>query len=156
MISSPHSKYLTNILLDSDYSDFVRAIDSFFNDFGFSDISNIVKKDMYPVSDVYISEDGTLKIEMAVTGRKKEDISIFVENGVLVIEGKELSMKKDEMKKWRRIEGRMRLSSFKKTIRLSNKSDCNKAEATVEDGLLTIIIPLKEPDEKKTKMISIK
>jgi HSP20 family protein len=143
-----------NVLWGSNLDNWKRVVEIFFNDFSLTDFSDIVRKDMYPVSDIYIGENGSVKIEIAVTGKTKEDISISVEDSILVIEGKEKKNRYD--KKWRLVDGKIKVDPFKKKIRLSNKLDCSKAEASVENGLLTIIVPLKEQEEKKSKMIPIK
>jgi len=147
----PSSKDLQTLLWGSD-TDFMNLVDRMFEDFHFMDFSEIVKKDNYPISNIYVGEDQSVKVEIAVTGWDKNDISISVEDGSIIIEGKESS--KEQEKKWRLINGKIKKSAFSKRIRLSNRLDYEKAEASITDGLLTIIIPPK--DEIKPKAISIK
>jgi HSP20 family protein len=132
--------------------DFMSLVDQMFEDFHFFDFEEMIKKDNYPISNVYIGEDQSIKITIAVTGWDKKDISISVEDGSLVVYGNDKDKEGDS--KWRLISGKIKKNSFTKRIRLSNRLDYEKAEASIIDGLLTIIIPPK--DEIKPKAISIK
>jgi HSP20 family protein len=131
-------------------TDFINLVDRMFEDFHFMDFSEIVKKDTYPISNIYVGEDQSIKITIAVTDWDKKDISISSEDDSIIIVGKD---NREEDKKWRLINGKIKKNSFSKRIRLSNRLDYDKAEASIENGLLTIIIPPK--DELKPKTIEI-
>lgn len=140
----------SHTLLWGSDTDFMNLVDKMFEDFHFMDFSDIVKKDTYPISNIYVGEDQSIKITIAVTDWDKKDISISAEDDSIIIVGKD---NRKEDKKWRLINGKIKKSSFSKRIRLSNRLDYDNAVASIENGLLTIIIPPKE--ELKPKSIEI-
>jgi HSP20 family molecular chaperone IbpA len=131
--------------------DFQIFIDQAFQDFPFHSFYDLVHADGYPLTNIYISEDKSAKIEMTVTGMSKDDITLEVEDDCLIIKGQ---IEKKEDKKWRLVEGKIKKTSFEKRYRLSNKLDYSKAIAEIENGLLIITIPPKESSMRK--QISIK
>jgi HSP20 family protein len=80
-------------------------------------------------------EDDILTMEFDVPGLSKKDISIRVEDSVLMIEGDN--------------EDR----TFNKRYNISEDWDVSKTSAKVKDGVLKISIPKIE--EKKTKVIDV-
>ncbi len=104
----------------------------------------------HPV-DIYETESA-LNIEVAGTGLTKEDIEISIEGDILRIahdkDGNIEDLSRDYI--YRGISKR----SFNLAYRISTKFDITKAEATMENGLLKIEIPVAT--ETKTKLLTIK
>ena len=80
-------------------------------------------------------EDDVLTMEFDVPGLSKKDISIKVEDSVLLIEGDN-----DDR-------------TFNKRYNISEDWDASKTSAKVKDGVLRVSIPKIE--EKKTKVIDV-
>jgi HSP20 family molecular chaperone IbpA len=105
----------------------------------------------FPPCNYYADEDGTLQLEFAVAGYKKDEVKVKFEDDHLILQ---LTPVKEEVK----------TKVFQKAIKLSesttkayvpfSKYDIAKAEAALEDGLLKVSIPVKE--EAKPLSIEIK
>lgn len=109
-----------------------------------------VEEDKYPPFNEFVLDDGTLKLEYALAGWKKNEIAVKIENGTLVIRGKKLEIKEkheDEITH-RGISTR----SFLVKRAFHKMYDLAKLSAKLEDGLLTVVVPVKED---KVKCIEI-
>ena len=76
-------------------------------------------------------EDG-FTFEMAVPGLSKEDLAVKIVKG-------RLNIKSETESKWTK--------EFDKTFILPEDSDAKKVKASVENGVLTVKIPLKKDSE---------
>lgn len=108
----------------------------------------------HPV-DIYENEKG-LHFEIAGTGLTKDDISIAIEGDVLKVSYKKPDddgcCEVNECKYYHRGISK---KSFNLAYRIPlSRFDLSKAEATMENGLLTIHIPIAE--EAKPKTLTIK
>ncbi|MBE9514169.1 MAG: Hsp20/alpha crystallin family protein [Chloroflexi bacterium] len=91
-------------------------------------------------------------VKAALPGLKAEDISIDITGDTLTIKGE---CKEDqEIKKENYLCKEMRYGAFFRTISLPSGLQSDRAEATLEDGNLTLTIPKAE--EVKPKTIEIK
>jgi len=89
------------------------------------------------------SDDKNLIVRTAVPGIKEEDINISVHDGVLTVSA-ESHFERDEQKEnWHRRE--LRYGKFSRAVRLPEDVDFEKAEAELENGMLTIKLPKSEP-----------
>jgi len=89
------------------------------------------------------SDDKNLIVRTAVPGVKEEDINISVHDGVLTVSA-ESHFERDEQKEnWHRRE--LRYGKFSRAVRLPEDVDFEKAEAELENGMLTIKLPKSEP-----------
>lgn len=88
-------------------------------------------------------EDSNQVIEIALLGYKKKDIDINVTDNVLTIKGnnKEVSTLIDK--------------EFSRTYTLADNSKVEKIGATLENGLLKVVIPLIQP-KVVSKTITVK
>lgn len=110
---------------------------------------------------IYKDEDGTQVIEIAAVGLKKENIklTIKVENGnsYLYIKSnvpeKSEEQKQTEEKRVYSIRKIKNLADLDVRIWLPNTLDIDNASRTLENGLLTIRIPMKE--ESKPRELTI-
>jgi len=101
--------------------------------------------------DMYETEDSVV-VKSAVPGVKPDEIDISVSGNTLSISGEAKS--EEEVTEENYIRRERRYGSFSRSIALPEGLDAEKADATFEDGLLTLTIP-KAP-EAKAKVIKIK
>jgi len=136
-----------------------RDIPSLFNDLFFKDFFGeddffsplpTIKKIEYP-TDIYETEEG-LNIDIAAVGLDKPDVKIDIKDDVLTVShAKEASTsEKEERYAYRGITQK----SFKLAWRINEKFDITKTTASLEKGLLKIVIPIAP--EKKPKEIEVK
>ena len=83
---------------------------------------------------------------------KKEDVKIFVDDGVLRLEGERKQEKEDKNKKFHRIE--RSYGSFLRTFTLPDNVDDAKVRAEFRDGVLNVRLPKTEM--AKPKSIEVK
>lgn len=121
-------------------------LDEFFNTSGLSTmISSQIDIDMYET-------DSSVVVKAKAPGYTEDHVNITIEDNVLTIEGKVEDEKKDENKKYHLKE--MRSESFIRSITLPSRVDVEKADASFENGVITITLPKLE--EVKPKTIAIK
>jgi HSP20 family protein len=104
-----------------------------------------------PRVDVSESES-EVRVQVDLPGIRKEDVSITLENGVLTISGerKEEEEKRDEnMHFSERVYGH-----FSRSFTVNEAIDQDNIEATVKDGVLTVVLPKVE--KAKPKKIEVK
>ena len=128
------------------------AIDRLFEEF-FQNPEPYVKQTTngYPLTDIYEEEDGSQVIEMALAGFSKEDILINTEANKITISADGSKLKGQLAENRRRIAKRAFKKSF---VDYHNTLDFGNSNATFENGLLRIQIPLRE--EVKPRQITIK
>ncbi len=85
-------------------------------------------------------------------GVDPKDLEVSVEGEVLTIKGEKKYEKKDKDAKYFRNE--LWEGSFQRTLSLPVGVDTEKVDATLKDGVLTVVLPKKE--EVKPKQIAIK
>ncbi len=106
-----------------------------------------------PSVDVKEKQD-KIVIKAELPGMKKEDISISLEDNILLIKGE----KKHEEKKEDKEEGyyyrECSYGSFQRAINLPSKVKEEKVDASYKDGVLNIT--MSKAEETKTKQIDIK
>ncbi len=101
--------------------------------------------------DVHETEGSTV-VKTSVPGVKPEDIDITISGNTLTISGE--TKEEEEVKEENYIRRERRNGSFSRSVMLPEGLESDKAEATFEDGVLTLTIP-KAP-EAKPKVIKIK
>ena len=109
-------------------------------------VFEVEKTESFPV-DIYEKENGFVVLA-DMPGVKKEDVSISFLDGVLTIE----ASKKDEEKTFF-IKERSN-NKLKRTISFGDIND-DEIKAKLNDGVLTVEITVKQPEEKIKKNIVI-
>ncbi|RGN49249.1 MULTISPECIES: Hsp20/alpha crystallin family protein [unclassified Bacteroides] len=130
---------------------------SIFNDFFDNDW--MVKANATAPAINVIESATDYKVEVAAPGMKKEDFNIHVnEDNDLVISMEKKEEKKDENKEARYLRREFSYSKYQQTLILPDDVDKDKIDAKVENGVLTIELPKRKPEEtvKTTKTIEIK
>ena len=117
----------------------------------------------YPPVNIYENEKG-FSIELKIPGVKKEEVSIQMEKGLLTIsfqqvENKDEKLEKLIKKEFASILGKydiLRIKNFKRTFSLDEKINSEAIDAKMENGILTLSLPLKESSNAPKKLINIK
>jgi HSP20 family protein len=125
-------------------------LDDLFNSF----FVNMPRVQGIPAVDVYAEDDKELVAEVQAPGFTKSDIEVNVHNGVLEIRGER--HEKDEKNKGKKRNYMLREShaSFYRSIALPKTADADKVKAHFEDGVLKVLVPLKELPEPKKVVIT--
>ena len=149
---------------------FEDIFDNFFDKFirEFDTVQPLNTRRGYPKVDIY-QEDNDLVFKAAVPGMKRDQLSIELEDGVLTIKGESQCLLKpiedEEDEKYvlcTPYVRELKHSSFLRRFTIPSEldlSDIDKADAKLEDGILTIrfVDAYTEEDTKpKTKDIPIK
>jgi molecular chaperone IbpA len=103
----------------------------------------------FPPHNVIEIDDNTVDIELALAGFKSDDINVTVENGMLTITGEQVE-EDDRNYRYRGIAAR----TFTRSFRLAEYWEA--ADASFNDGILTVRLVQEIPEAKKPKSIEIK
>lgn len=104
-----------------------------------------------PALDVEETEDHfTLHIELP--GVNPDDVDVSFEENVLTVEGERKFYEQGEAEGFRRVE--RHFGRFHRAVRLPDRVDADKIDASYRDGLLTITVPKAE--ESKPRRIEVK
>ncbi len=118
---------------------------SIFNDFFDNDW--MVKANATAPAINVIENDNDYKVEVAAPGMTKEDFNVHLgEDNELVITMEKKNETKDENKKYLRRE--FSYSKFEQAFVLPDDVEKDKISANVTDGVLTIDLPKRTPEEK--------
>jgi len=99
-------------------------------------------------------ENGKHIIKADMPGMEAKDIEVNVKDGYLEI--KALKKEEEEEKKKRSYYRMERSASFYRALPLPEEVETQKVDATLENGTLTVVFPLKEAAEPKVKKIAVK
>ncbi|TVR32161.1 MAG: Hsp20/alpha crystallin family protein [Balneolaceae bacterium] len=125
---------------------FSDIIDEFFND------AVATRQSTFSPS-IDISEtDKQFMIEAELPGMEKKDINLNLENGRLTISGERKFEKKEDGKKFHRVE--THYGSFTRSFQLPDNVDDNSINATYNNGILNVTI--NKSEQKAGKKIQIK
>jgi molecular chaperone IbpA len=123
---------------------FDRIVDEFFNDPTFNNATG------YPPFNISKTKDDVYEIILAVAGFKKSDIDIEIEDGTLKVAGKsEVLDTEDKEYLHKGIAER----NFVRTFKLAEYVEVKNA--TLEDGILRVILFRNIPDTMKPQKVKI-
>lgn len=100
-----------------------------------------------PSTNVARLENG-YQIEMAIPGVPKDQIQIQVVEGQLIISATNPNQDKETQYVRREFD----YSAFTKSYNLPKNADVEKLTANFDQGILTIVIPDKQPDTRKIEI----
>jgi len=116
----------------------------------FDDFNQLMKSprfsfdDSFPPINLFMNSDNNAcTFELALTGYKKDWLNIEIDGTKLTIEAV-VPEETDEKDTKKYLKRRIQAKSFKKMYKIPEGYNTEEAEVTYEDGLLTIIIPIKE------------
>ena len=105
----------------------------------------------YPKVNVYEYDD-KIGIVAEIPGLDKKNVTVDVEEDVLIISGDKHGFDSDGGKC---ITRELKQSAFTRSFNLGEYLDGTKVSAKFKDGMLSISIPKKEPEEPKKKFVKI-
>ncbi|MDQ2090779.1 Hsp20/alpha crystallin family protein [Marimonas arenosa] len=106
-----------------------------------------------PASDAS-SDDKAYRITMELPGVEEKDIDVTVNSGVVSVKGEKSSEKEEKGETWYFSE--RQYGSFSRSFRLPEDAVGEKVEAHLKDGVLTITVPKKAPEEPPSTKVKIK
>jgi HSP20 family protein len=130
----------------SDFAELRHRLDQALRDFG-----DGAQNGWTPSVDVVRSPD-ELVVRANVPGVKPDEVKIVVEGDVLTVSGEHQEEKEQKRENYVRRE--RRYGSFSRSIALPSGVKADDIEATSEDGVLELKVPL--PNSKETKVVEIK
>jgi HSP20 family protein len=101
--------------------------------------------------DVYETEESVV-VKAPLPGVRPEDVDISITEGILTIKGESKSEEEIKREDYHRRE--LRYGSFCRSVPLPAQVEHDKAEASFEQGILTVTLPKSE--EVKPKTIKVK
>lgn len=123
----------------------ILGMDRLMNDFNRLDNSG------YPPYNIESIGEDKYQITLALAGFKRSDLTITVKEGLLSIEGKKAEIEsKDRQFIHRGIANR----AFTRQWKLAEYVEV--VDATMEDGLLFVLLERQVPEEKQAKTIAIR
>lgn len=142
-----------NLVKRKKYPVFGDMMHSFFNDDFFHPITSHTA-DHFQTPSVNIREDEKhYSIEAVLSGMKKEDIELSVDNNVLKMVAENKREVKEEEENYTRRE--FKVMKYARSFRLPEGVDASKIKADYTDGILSVTIPKTTKKEQKTKSIEI-
>ena len=108
-----------------------------------------INSQSYPPYDLLKLDEDTYRLSLAIAGFTKEDISVSVDNGTLIIKGEIVEVTDAEIVH-KGIAGR----KFVRSFALGEYMEVSGAD--LKDGMLHINVDRIVPEEKKPKTIKIK
>jgi molecular chaperone IbpA len=108
-----------------------------------------INSQSYPPYDLLKLDEDTYRLSLAIAGFAKEDVSVSVEDGTLIIKGEIVEVTDAEIVH-KGIAGR----KFVRSFALGEYMEVSGAE--LKDGMLHINVDRIVPEEKKPKAIKIK
>ena len=108
-------------------------------------------KGAYPKVNVYEYDD-KIGIVAEIPGLDKKNVTVDVEEDVLIISGDKHGFDSDGGKC---ITRELKQSAFKRSFNLGEYLDGTKVGASFKDGLLSISIPKMEPEKPKKHSVKI-
>lgn len=128
----------------SDFAELRHRLDQ-----AFRDIANGAEHGWSPSVDL-VRRDDALVLRADIPGIKPDEVKIEVEDGVLTVSGEhsEESEKKDE----HYVRRERRYGSFSRSLVLPRDVKAEDIEASTEDGVLEVTIPMPKPEQKKVEI----
>lgn len=108
----------------------------------------------YPVSNLYVEkETGTHVLELAVTGFNKEEVEVVIENQKLIITGKKAKDTDSTIKNY--IKNTLSTRDFENAYHLGKVFNLDNISVKMENGVLTVTLPLKAEEKPVKRGIKI-
>lgn len=128
---------------------FLPSTKGFFDDF-FSDdfMENWNNTKFLPAVNI-VENKKEFRLEMAVSGFKKEDFKIEMSKGLMTISAEAEENKEDKDEKMTRKE--WRFSSFNRTFTLPAEVNADKIVANYDKGVLKVMLPKTKVAEEQVK-----
>ena len=106
----------------------------------------------WPVPLDVVQEDDNIVVRASVPGASPENIDVSIDDGVLTIQAR--SREEAEREEGSYLIRERRSGAFRRSLRLPESVDSEKAESSYKDGVLTISLPKHEA--RKAKRLEVK
>ena len=103
--------------------------------------------------DVYQDADN-LTVRAALPGVKPEDVDVTITDNILTIKGDSKSEK--EVKEEDYLHREYRNGTFRRAVALPHDLNTEKAEASYDNGILTVTIPKSQESKPKSLKLNVK
>lgn len=100
-----------------------------------------------------VETDDEFRVSAELPGMSEDDVEVTFSEGLLTVKG-EKEEKKEEEKENVHVSER-RYGTFSRSFRLPPSVDADKVDATMKDGVLTVVLPKKPEAKKAEKKITI-
>lgn len=115
-------------------------------------LSNIYREathQSYPPYNLVKIDEDTYQLSLAIAGFSKNEVSVSVDNGSLVVKGEKTEETDNQI-----LHKGIATRKFTRTFALGEYMEVDRAE--MADGILNIFVERNIPEEKKPKAIKIK
>lgn len=112
---------------------------------------DIVRGEWSPSVDIFENKD-KIVLEAELAGMKPEEVDISIENNIISLRGERKFEKNEETENYHRVE--RAYGSFVRSFTLPRTVVSDEAEASFDNGVLSITLPKRE--EAKARKIEIK
>ncbi|MGL4228148.1 MAG: Hsp20/alpha crystallin family protein [Tannerellaceae bacterium] len=103
-----------------------------------------------------IENDQNYKVEVAAPGLTKDDFNVKIgQENQLVVSMEKKQENKEEDKNGKYLRREFSYSHFQQSMLLPDNVEKDKIEAKVENGVLSILIPKKDPTQQPPKATNI-
>lgn len=110
-------------------------------------------KEYFPVVNI-VEKDNAINITVELSGVKKEDVKIVLEEGVLSISGEKKS-NVDEKSTAKVYRSERKFGKFERKFKLKEDIDPDNVKAKFENGVLIVSVGLLVPEPPKETLIEI-
>jgi HSP20 family protein len=111
----------------------------------------LTRGDWIPPVDIYQNDKQEIVIKAEMPGLSREDIDLRVENNTLTLKGerkRDSEVKEEQYHRVERVHG-----LFSRSFSLPATVDANKVSADYRDGVLTVVLPMRE--EARPRQIQV-
>ena len=100
----------------------------------------------YPAVDMYEAE-GAIKVDIPLPGVKPEEVELTISGKTMTVKGERRA--KEEVKEENYYRHEMHYGAFTRSVTLPESAEIEKAEASFENGVLTVKFPKMVTQEPK-------
>jgi len=138
------------------FTSFQRNMSRLFDDMMHGNLPSLSRSDEagMVMPQINVSEtDKELRITAEMPGVSEKDVDITLDDGVLTIRGEKKMEKKEDKENFHYME--RSYGQFQRSLRVPNSINADQVQASVENGVLTVILP-KNMAQEKTRHIQVK
>ena len=138
-----------------DFDTLSRDVDDIFHFSGFPTLRGIDQPNHIPSIEM-VEEKNRYFINAEIPGVEKENVSINLNDNILVIKGEKNEKKEEVDENAETYYSEISYGSFRREIKIPNNVDELKIDASYNAGVLKVSLPKLQKEEPKIKKIDIK
>ncbi|MCP4650334.1 MAG: Hsp20/alpha crystallin family protein [PVC group bacterium] len=128
---------------------FLKPIDPYWTNYH---ISYIPEAPKHPKTACHITDNGTVVLEIVITGFDRDDIDVKREGETIIISASRDNIECKSKEVWNDISKK----KFETSFCFNDKMDLDKINLKIENGILIIEVPMKEEHKPVVKQLEIK